>query len=198
MQDDWDASEDEAPKATGPAAPAGPIRKKGITKQKIAEREAAEKAEAEARAAQEAADADPAERRRREQAAVLAADMDNLSGLLGSAVVNGGSDALFESNAQSKDELAALAERLAERIHTSYGSRPLYAELVESLVKQLCMPLKDLQVRKASSALSTLANEMQAAQRATAKGGKKKAAAKPTLSAPRGGVAYVACFHASG
>jgi len=117
--------------------------------------------------------------------------MDNLSGLLGSAVVNGGSDTLFESNAQSKDELGALAERMADRIHAAYGTRPLYADFVESLVKQLCTPLKDLQVRKASSALSTLANEMQAAQRATAKGGKKKAAAKPTLSAPRGGVACV-------
>jgi translation initiation factor 3 subunit J len=50
-QDDWDASEDEAPApvATGPAPP---VRQKGITKQKIAEKEAMERAAAEKRAAQ--------------------------------------------------------------------------------------------------------------------------------------------------
>lgn len=44
-QDDWDASSDDekkaAPKPTGPAPP---VRQKGITKQKIAEKEAAERA----------------------------------------------------------------------------------------------------------------------------------------------------------
>lgn len=50
LQDDWDASDEEAPKAT-PSGPAPPIRKKGITKLKIAEKEAQEQAKIEARAA---------------------------------------------------------------------------------------------------------------------------------------------------
>lgn len=54
MKDDWDASDDEddeANKKAKPAGPAPPVRQKGITKQKIAEKEAAEKARLEEMAA---------------------------------------------------------------------------------------------------------------------------------------------------
>lgn len=51
LQDDWDASEDEEEKKPAkPAGPPPPVRAKGITKMKIAEKEAAERAAAEERA----------------------------------------------------------------------------------------------------------------------------------------------------
>lgn len=192
VQDDWDASDDDKP---GASQPQGPIRRKGITKQKIAEREAAEAAEAEQREREAREAADPAARRERDQAAVLASDMDNMAGLFGSANLNPASSvadaSLFAEDPKTPAEFDALAVRVAERVHAAYGTRPHYASFVEALVKQLCTPLKDVNIRKASSALSALANEMQAAQRASAKGGKKKTTAKPTLSAPRGNLACV-------
>lgn len=84
IKDDWDASDDEKPAA--PAAPKGPIRQKGITKQKIAEREAAERAEAERAAAEAAAEADPAARRKAARERELRADIDNAKGLFGDDV----------------------------------------------------------------------------------------------------------------
>lgn len=85
FQDDWDASEDEKPKA--PAAPKGPVRQKGITKQKIAEKERAEREEAERLEAEAAAAADPAARRKAARERELKADMDNAKGLIGDAAV---------------------------------------------------------------------------------------------------------------
>lgn len=84
-QDDWDASEDEKPAA--PAVPKGPIRQKGITKQKIAEKEAAEAAEAERQAKEAAEAADPTARRRAARERELKADLDNASSLFGSDAV---------------------------------------------------------------------------------------------------------------
>jgi translation initiation factor 3 subunit J len=60
--------------------------------------------------------------------------------------------------------------------------KPLYASFVEMHVKALAQPLKDVDVRKAASALTTLANEKQKEQRDKASGKKKpKASSKPAL-----------------
>ena len=60
-----------------------------MTKQKIAEKEAAEQAKAERRAAQAELDADPVERRRREQAQLMAADLENANALFGGMKMSG-------------------------------------------------------------------------------------------------------------
>ena len=62
-----------------------------------------------------------------------------------------------------------------------FGSKALYASFVEHHVKAVCGPLRDLETRKASSALATLANEKQKAAKDAAGGKKKKGAAKPAL-----------------
>lgn len=63
----------------------------------------------------------------------------------------------------------------------------MYASFIEHHVRALAMPLKDVEVRKAASALTTLANEKQKEQRDKASGKKKsKAAAKPTLGGSKG------------
>lgn len=106
-QEDWDASDDEdaEKKDAKPAGPAPPVRAKGITKQKIAEREAADKARAAEIAARVSAhlfgrahehrradlarafvrqrDDDPQARKAREKAAMLKADLANAADLFG-------------------------------------------------------------------------------------------------------------------
>lgn len=51
---------------------------------------------------------------------------------------------------------------------------------LENLVRELCLPMKDVDVRKISSTLTALANEKQRQQREAAKP-KKKGKEKPTL-----------------
>lgn len=53
-------------------------------------------------------------------------------------------------------------------------------------MKELCAPLKDVEVRKAASGLTVLANEKQKDQRDKASGKKKpKAATKPVLGSSK-------------
>lgn len=51
---------------------------------------------------------------------------------------------------------------------------------VENFIRELCLPMKDLEVRKISSTLTALANEKQRQQREAAKP-KKKGKEKPSL-----------------
>lgn len=68
-----------------------------------------------------------------------------------------------------------------------HQSKPLYAAFLEHHVRELAMPLRDVEVRKTASVLTTLANEKQKEQRDKASGKKKnpKAAAKPVLGAAK-------------
>jgi translation initiation factor 3 subunit J len=186
LQDDWDASDDEealAKKAADakPAGPAPPVRAKGITKQKIAEREAADKA----RLAEQAArnDDDPVARKQREKAAILRADMDSAALLFGSSSI---SEDPLSARLLTTDDFNTFTTTVSDMIVSRHGDSPLYAVFVENFVKALCTPLNDVEVRKTASGLTTLANEKQKAQK-DAQGGKKKSkgAAKPALGAAK-------------
>lgn len=64
-----------------------------------------------------------------------------------------------------------------------HQDKPLYPIFIEHHARALAMPLKDVEVRKVASGLTTLANEKQKEQRDKASGKKKpKAASKPGLS----------------
>ncbi|KAK2460269.1 hypothetical protein APHAL10511_007658 [Amanita phalloides] len=64
----------------------------------------------------------------------------------------------------------------------------LYASFVELHVRELALPLKDVEVCKAASGLTTLVNEKQKEQRDKTSGKKKpKAAAKPALGSAKAG-----------
>ncbi|KAK4058883.1 Translation initiation factor 3 subunit J component [Microbotryomycetes sp. JL221] len=187
IKDDWDASEDEAPTAPKSTAPPPPVRQKGITKQKIAEKEAAERAKVEL-AAQRAAEDDPAARRAREREAQLSADMDNAAALFGQTSVsaNGassGSDELLSRAPKTEAEFVQLAEDLAEALKRHEKSRH-YSKFTETLARAICLPLKDVDVRATASKLTALANEKQRESKA---GGKKtKGSNKPALGAGKG------------
>lgn len=69
--------------------------------------------------------------------------------------------------------------------------KPLYPAFVEHFVRELAMPLKDVEVRKAASGLTTLANEKQREQKDKSGGKKKKGSAKPVLGAAKVAGKYV-------
>lgn len=94
---------------------------------------------------------------------------------------------ILSSNPKTKEEFTAFADTLADFIISKHGNKPLYAAFVEEFAKALCDPLKDVQIRKASSTLSAFANEKQRqAKEAAGAGKKKKAAAKPALPSAKG------------
>ena len=67
---------------------------------------------------------------------------------------------------------------------------------METLVKEVAMPLRDVEVRKAASVLTTLANEKQKEARDKTSGKKKaKAASKPGLGAAKLSSKYVSYLY---
>lgn len=82
----------------------------------------------------------------------------------------------------NKETIAQFSAQLVSQVLAQHQSNPLYSTFLDTFLRALVEPLKDSDVRKLSSMLSTVANAKQAEQRA-AKGGKgaKKAASKPML-----------------
>lgn len=92
---------------------------------------------------------------------------------------------------RTKDDFNELSSRIIEFVVKRHQNKPLYASFVEHHVRALAMPLKDVEVRKAASGLTTLANEKQKEQRDKASGKKKtKSAAKPALGAAKVSAKY--------
>ena len=88
-------------------------------------------------------------------------------------------DWLVSFQPRTKEDFAQFSTKVIEFIIKRHQDKPLYASFVEQHVKELAAPLKDVEVRKAASGLTTLANEKQKEQRTGKK--KPKVAAKPAL-----------------
>ncbi|KAJ1721003.1 Translation initiation factor 3 subunit J component [Coemansia erecta] len=88
---------------------------------------------------------------------------------------------LATMNPKTQAEFDEFRKALVERITKAQNSR-LYNQFIEKLVRDLADPLKDHDVRKLASGLTTLANEKQRAAREATKPKKKNK--KATLSAP--------------
>ncbi|KAI0067269.1 eukaryotic translation initiation factor 3 subunit J [Artomyces pyxidatus] len=194
---DWEQSSDEEEEKPKPVAAAvAPPKKKGTLKAKIAEKEAAKAA---ARAAGEDSDAydedavlDPREKARRDRERELQADLNNAADLFGAAALGGTSskelDSLISANPRTKEDFQVLSRNIIEYIIKRHQDKPLYASFIEHHARELAAPLRDVEVRKVASGLTTLANEKQREQRDKASGKKKpKAAAKPTLGSAKVG-----------
>ncbi|KAF9004621.1 eukaryotic translation initiation factor 3 subunit J [Cyathus striatus] len=188
LQSDWEeSSEEEEEKPT--AAPVAPPKKKGTLKQKLAEKEA-EKARRKVVGEDIEYDSDevldPREKARKDKERELNADLNNAAELLGSAALGGTSsselDSLISAQPRTKEDFQQLSARIIEFIIKRHQNKPLYHAFVEHHVRELAMPLKDIEVRKAASGLTTLANEKQKEQREKTSGKKKpKSATKPAL-----------------
>lgn len=193
LQDSWeDSDEDENANkaAAAPSGPAPPIRQKGITKAKIAEKEAQEQERL--RAAQARASEDPLVKKQREMKLQMENDLESARSLFGGATIgaNGaaalGEDPLLaHADARTKADFEAFAEALSKYIIDTHGGKPLYPHFVEQFVRSLCMPMKDLDVKKCASTLTALGNEKQKlAKEGTGKKGAK--GKKPQLGTVAG------------
>ncbi|KZT51806.1 translation initiation factor eIF3 subunit [Calocera cornea HHB12733] len=195
IADDWDASEEEGEPAPAPA-PVAPPKKKGTLKQKIAEKEAAKAARAAAGLDSDAdeEEIDEVEKRRLARERELDADLKNAADLLGGpSAVNGRAAAaaavppeleeILKADPKTKEDFQRFSTLIYERLIKPQESKPLFATFVELHVRELAQTLRDVDVRRAATALTTLANEKIKEKSQTGK--KKKAAAKPILGAAK-------------
>jgi len=186
---DWEASsESEEENKPTPAAPVAPPKKKGTLKAKLAEKEALKASKQHDGNGDVEYDSDevldPREKAKLDKERELDADLNNAAELFGAAALGGSSskelDSLISFQPRTKEDFQALSHNIIEFIIKRHENKPLYASFVEHHVRELAMPLKDVEVRKAASGLTTLANEKQKEQRDKASGKKKpKTAAKP-------------------
>lgn len=187
---DWEASSDEEEKPK-PTATVAPPKKKGTLKQKLAEKAALKAELGDDDEYDEDAVLDPREKARRDKERELNADLNNAADLLGAAALGGTSskelDSLISAQPRTKEDFIDLANKITQFIVKRHMDKPLYPAFVEHFVRELAMPLKDVEVRKAASGLTTLANEKQREQRDKSGGKKKKGSAKPALGAAKVG-----------
>jgi len=188
---DWEASsDDEEKKAAAAAKPAtAPPKKKGTLKAKLAQKEAELAAR---RAAGELTEEDESEMHPRERERIarereIQADLKNAEELLGAVSVssnkasgNSELDSIINMNPKTKEDFTQLSSLIIQHILKQHENKPLYASFIEQHVRDICVPLKDLEVRKAASALTTLANEKQKEQKDKASGKKKPKAGVKT------------------
>lgn len=107
-------------------------------------------------------------------------------------VTSGSSDAdldrILKSAPKSKEDFIALSDAIMSHVIKRHQDKPLYAAFVEHHSRALAAPLRDVDVRKAASGLTTLANEKQREQREKLSGKKKpKSGGKPVLGASKVG-----------
>lgn len=95
-------------------------------------------------------------------------------------------DEILKSTPKSKEDFIAFSDAIIAHVIKRHQDKPLYAAFVENHVRALAAPLRDVDVRKAASGLTTLANEKQREQRDKASGKKKpRSAGKPILGASK-------------
>ncbi|KDR76022.1 hypothetical protein GALMADRAFT_247239 [Galerina marginata CBS 339.88] len=187
---DWEESSEEESSDEEPAAPAAPPKKKGTLKAKLAEKEAEKAAKKNGAEDSDEYDSDavldPREKARRDKERELKADLNNAADLLGAAALGGTSsselDSLISAQPRTKEDFVKLSDRIIEFIVKRHQTKPLYPAFVEHHSRALALALKDVEVRKVASGLTTLANEKQKEQRDKASGKKKpKTVTKPGL-----------------
>ncbi|PPQ67964.1 hypothetical protein CVT24_003157 [Panaeolus cyanescens] len=190
LQSDWEESSEESSEEEV-AAPVAPPKKKGTLKAKLAEKEAAKAAKKDESDDYDSdAVLDPREKARRDRERELKADLSNAADLLGAAALGGTSsselDSLISFQPRTKEDFQTLSDRIVEFIIKKHQSKPLYASFVEYHARAIAQPLKDVEVRKAASGLTTLANEKQKEQRDKTSGKKKtKGTVKPALGSSK-------------
>jgi len=185
---DWEDSSEEEEEEKSAPAPVAPPKKKGTLKAKLAEKEALKAAKADESDDYDEDDVlDPREKAQRDKERELKADMHNAADLFGAAAMGGTSsselDSLISFQPRTKEDFQNFSSQIIELIIKRHQDKPLYPAFIEHHVRELAIPLKDVEVRKAASGLTTLANEKQKEQREKAAGKKKsKANSRPALT----------------
>ncbi|KAJ2488379.1 Translation initiation factor 3 subunit J component [Coemansia sp. RSA 2050] len=188
IPDEWDASDaeeseddKEAAKPEAAAAKPQPTKKK-TPEERWAERQAerqAAKAQMMAAGGFDEGDSedDGQSRKMRERQLQLESDANNVDDLFAGLTVKDvkNRDVLTALMPKTEAEFDELQTALVERIQKSQNHR-LYVQFLEKLIRQLALPLKDVDMRKFASTLTTLANEKQRMVRDASK--KKKNTSK--------------------
>ncbi|KAJ1945861.1 Translation initiation factor 3 subunit J component [Linderina macrospora] len=192
--DNWDNSSDESeseddddkPKQAAVPAPKPKVKKS------LSERIAERQVEREARKKELLGDDDDSEvdeedivsKKMQVRRAQVESDLQNTEDLFSGLTVKDTkvADVLSTINPKNQAEFDEFRKALVERIQKTQSHR-MYVGFLESLIRDLALPLKDVDVRKFSSVLTTLANEKQRAARDAAKG-KKKGGKKAVVKAP--------------
>ncbi|GJJ73811.1 translation initiation factor 3 subunit J [Entomortierella parvispora] len=190
IKEDWDASsESESEEEKAPAVKPPP---KKTLAQKIAER--AEEAERRKQAALEKVALIPEneteeekfERRQREKNAIIESDLANAADLFSGVKISDtgvvtAASSLETMKPKTKDQFNEFTNELVALIQ-KHEKQGLYASFLEGLFRELAQGVRDVDVRKYASTLTTLANEKQKAAKEALKT-KKKGSAKPSLGA---------------
>lgn len=194
VPDDWDVSDSEdsegnkAAQTSGEktSIPAPKPKKKKTLSERIAERQTQREAEKAAKGGAEADldsvfDEDPRQKVLRERQAQREADAKTAEDLFAGLTVQDTKtkDALADLQPKTAAEFDEFKVALVDRIQKYQTSRN-YLEFLDNLVRDLARPLKDLDVRKISSTLNTLANEKQRNSKESKKKGKNKKASVVT------------------
>ncbi|KAF0373781.1 translation initiation factor eIF3 subunit [Gigaspora margarita] len=189
IKDSWDiaSSEDEEDKANPPKEET-PKKKKATIAQKIAEKEQKRKQAAEERerrkqnySEEEDSELDFLEKKKRDAKAVIEADLENAEGMFkGVTIRETEGSPLDRIDPKTKEEFDEFSNLLVERIR-KHEKQGLYVNFINGFVRELCSSLKDVDIRKVSSTLATVANEKAKAVKEAHKTKKKKA--KPSLQA---------------
>lgn len=91
---------------------------------------------------------------------------------------------ILNANPKTKEDFTVLSRQIFELVIKRHQDKPLYAAFVEAHAKELANPLRDVEVRKVATGLTTLANEKQREAKDKTSG-KKKKAAKPVLGSTK-------------
>lgn len=184
---DWENSESEEEISPAPVSNAAPPKKKGTLKAKLAEKEAARVAKStEDDLYDEDAVLDPRTKALMDREREVESDLKNAADLLGTDSTGAQLDinSLLDANPKTKEEFIVLSRQIFELIIKRHQDKPLYAAFVEAHAKELANPLRDVDIRKAASGLTALANEKQKEARDKASGRKKKTT-KPVLGSSK-------------
>jgi len=181
---DWEESEEEEVKKPAPKSQVPVPAKKPTLQQRIESKAAAKANGAESDTEDDMID--PLLKKRLEREREVEADMKNASDLLGATSIGSSSKDLsdiLKANPKTKEDFIHLSNRIIEVVVKRLQNRPLYAQFLEHHIRELATPLKDVDVRKCASTLTTLANEKQKEQRDP----KKKKGAKTALLTKKAG-----------
>ncbi|GAA6016591.1 hypothetical protein JCM10207_002852 [Rhodosporidiobolus poonsookiae] len=162
---DWDVSDDDD-KPKKPAPVVGSMRNKGVTKQKIAAKEAEERKKAE-EAERLERENDPAALRAKARAAQLRSDMDSAASLFGESSLN---DNPLEMNCRTKEDFTALATAVADLLVQKHGGSKLFGGFVDELARNLAQPLKADEVGKIRASMASLNMDKTKQEKSGAKG----------------------------
>jgi len=185
---DWENSESEQEKTPAPVSNAAPPKKKGTLKAKLAEKEAARAAKSgdDDELYDEDSVLDPRAKALRDKQREVESDLKNAADLFGTDSSGEQVDikSVLNANPKTKEDFVVLSRQIFELVIKRHQDKPLYAAFVEAHAKELANPLRDVDVRKVASGLTTLANEKQKETRDKTSG-KKKKAAKPVLGSTK-------------